>query len=339
MNWRTLATLAALGAVSAQVGAAATRPSIIQRPAARSNYTNTNRSLIRSIVVHKAEGANASGWFRNPAARASAHYDVHRNGAIFQSVQDDDMAWHAGNVLVNRSSIGIEHAGFSARADTTAAQYRASARLVAYLCVRYRIPIDRRHIIAHAEVPHPYLKGVKGGKNRHWDPGPHWNWTHYLNLIRSYAQTSPPPPPPPPSGRPVLRYGARGEPVKVLQRKLTWHGFSPGPIDGHLGQRTLSAVRNFQAFNGLVVDGVVGPQTWRALDRGAQTRATLRVGARGADVTHLQRTLRSRGFDPGPADGHFGQRTLSAVRRFQAARGLAVDGVVGPFTWRELARR
>ena len=58
----------------------------------------------------------------------------------------------------------------------------------------------------------------------------------------------------------------------------------------------------------------------------------LNVGTRGSDVSRLQRTLASRGFNPGSADGVFGPRTLAAVRAYQRARGLSADGVVGPNT-------
>jgi DNA invertase Pin-like site-specific DNA recombinase/peptidoglycan hydrolase-like protein with peptidoglycan-binding domain len=55
-------------------------------------------------------------------------------------------------------------------------------------------------------------------------------------------------------------------------------------------------------------------------------------------VKALQRSLRRLGWQPGPIDGLFGPRTEAAVRRFQAARGIATDGVAGPVTWRSLAR-
>ena len=47
------------------------------------------------------------------------------------------------------------------------------------------LPIDREHIIGHADVPGP--RGGKGGASHHTDPGPHWNWRHYLALVRRYA--------------------------------------------------------------------------------------------------------------------------------------------------------
>lgn len=50
----------------------------------------------------------------------------------------------------------------------------------------------------------------------------------------------------------------------------------------------------------------------------------------------IQHALARRGFDPGTIDGIWGRRTESAVRAFQQAKGLLVDGIVGPVTWQAL---
>jgi len=63
---------------------------------------------------------------------------------------------------------------------------------------------------------------------------------------------------------------------------------------------------------------------------------TLRLDSRGAAVTTLQNKLKAAGFNPGAADGHFGPKTLAAVKAFQRAHGLTADGVVGPKTWNKL---
>jgi uncharacterized protein (TIGR02594 family) len=49
-------------------------------------------------------------------------------------------------------------------------------------------------------------------------------------------------------------------------------------------------------------------------------------------VGKIQEALRQQGFDPGDVDGVWGRKTIAAVRAFQAAKGLEVDGVVGPQT-------
>ena len=173
-------------------------PPIHSLPAAAGNYTVRSSRNISMIVVHKAQGTNAAGWFANPAASASSHYDVHHDGKVYRSVADKNIAWHAGNWSVNERSIGIEQAGFAAKADTTDAQYRAFARLVASLTEKYKIPVDRKHIIGHSEVPDPFHKGQFGGAGHHTDPGSHWNWTKFMNLVRQFRNGSTPPKPNPP---------------------------------------------------------------------------------------------------------------------------------------------
>lgn len=67
-------------------------------------------------------------------------------------------------------------------------------------------------------------------------------------------------------------------------------------------------------------------------------RRTLRKGMKGADVKALQEALIKLGYDLGKwgADGDFGSATHSAVRAYQYAKGLTVDGIAGPKTWEAL---
>lgn len=65
--------------------------------------------------------------------------------------------------------------------------------------------------------------------------------------------------------RPMLRMGAKGEQVRVLQQKLRATGAYGLAVDGAFGPKTDQAVRTFQRHRGLVVDGIVGPKTWAAL--------------------------------------------------------------------------
>lgn len=51
----------------------------------------------------------------------------------------------------------------------------------------------------------------------------------------------------------------------AVQLRLSKHGFDPGPIDGLRGRRTIRAIRRFQEARGLVPDGIIGPETHRAL--------------------------------------------------------------------------
>ena len=59
---------------------------------------------------------------------------------------------------------------------------------------------------------------------------------------------------------------------------------------------------------------------------------TLKPGDTGEQVTTLQKALASLGFSPGTPDGDYGPATQVAVEKFQVAKGLAEDGIVGPAT-------
>jgi hypothetical protein len=168
-------------------------------PASPANYSHRARpaAAIRLIVVHVTEGTFAStvAWFRNPRARASAHFVVGRDGEITQMVPTRDVAWHSGNAWVNLHSIGVEDEGFTHVAGTfTDAEYRASAQLVAGLMRHYLLPIDRRHLIGHNQVPDPFHPGLFGGVSHHTDPGPYWDWRRYLGYVRMFARGVTPPP-------------------------------------------------------------------------------------------------------------------------------------------------
>ena len=59
---------------------------------------------------------------------------------------------------------------------------------------------------------------------------------------------------------------------------------------------------------------------------------TLEFGSRGSDVLQLQKALLELGFNPNGTDGKFGRGTETAVKAYQAARGLEVDGKAGTLT-------
>jgi N-acetylmuramoyl-L-alanine amidase len=104
------------------------------------------------------------------------------------------------------------------------------------------------------------------------------------------------------------------------------------------------AVRAFQQRRGLLVDGIVGPQTYRALD-GARWSLGDRILVHtpghllsGDDVAELQERLLQLGFHVGRVDGLFGPSTDAALRELQRGVGLLPDGTCGPSTLRALSQ-
>lgn len=162
------------------------------------------------------------------------------------------------------------------------------------------------------------------------------------------VDSSPPPPVREENPNPVMRvikYKSpmmSGDDVKQIQRILNNLGYNAGYVDGIYGLQTEGAVRRFQKDNSLVVDGIVGPNTWSKLINLNNTPKLNRLLIYtspmliGEDVRLIQDKLNSLGYKAGAEDGIYGRNTEEAVKRFQRAKGLLVDGIVGEKTWAKL---
>ncbi|WP_031467999.1 N-acetylmuramoyl-L-alanine amidase [Sciscionella sediminilitoris] len=156
-------------------------------PNAYGVYDPANRPAdgdsIRYIVIHDTElsYAHTIKAFQDPAHGASANYVVRASdGRITQMVPNKDVSWGVGNWSMNQHAINIEHEGFAKNGKYPDALYESSAKLVRYLAAKYDIPLDRQHIISHEDVPGQNDASQPG---QHWDPGPYWNWQHYMSLL------------------------------------------------------------------------------------------------------------------------------------------------------------
>lgn len=144
-----------------------------------------------------------------------------------------------------------------------------------------------------------------------------------------------------------------GEDVKDVQAALIAKGYSCGNTgaDGEYGSNTEAAVTAFQKDAGLTADGIVGENTTKALGGEWKAAGTTWSVSRilkktiplmkGEDVKALQSALIAKGYSCGNtgADGEFGKNTESAVKSFQKAAGLAVDGKAGKNTVAALGGR
>jgi N-acetylmuramoyl-L-alanine amidase len=150
----------------------------------------------------------------------------------------------------------------------------------------------------------------------------------------------------------ILRRGDRGAAVTEIRAALAALGLLDNPdADLSTGKHIAldvfddeldHAVRAFQQRRGLLVDGMVGEATFRALKE-----ASYQLGARtlahqfgapmyGDDVATLQARLQDLGFYTGLVDGHFGLQTHNALMSYQREYGLYPDGICGPETLRSL---
>ncbi|MEA2498503.1 MAG: N-acetylmuramoyl-L-alanine amidase, partial [Actinomycetota bacterium] len=140
----------------------------------------------------------------------------------------------------------------------------------------------------------------------------------------------------------LIRIGDRSERVLDVQFRLRALGLSIEDEPGHFDAGTAAAVRAFQQRRAILVDGIVGPQTWNALVEaswvlGDRVLYLKHPPMRGDDVAMLQRRLNALGFDAGREDGIFGRLAYKAVLAFQKEYGIAEDGMFGAHTHKALA--
>ena len=158
----------------------------------------------------------------------------------------------------------------------------------------------------------------------------------------------------------TLRKGDSGEDVKGVQMRLMELGYFAGPVTGNYNAATQEAVRAFQKKSGLDDDGVLGvitrgvlygkyaisilptPAPESAANGNAQltpeasyepiTRENvviIRSGSTGDAVLRLQLRLEELGYYNSRQDGIYLTDDIEAVRKFQKANGLKVDGKAG----------
>ena len=160
-------------------------------------------AAVDKIVIHDTEGGwNASVATLQNDGGKSVHYIVDADGSrVGQFRPETDTTWHAGNFFYNETSIGIEHVGTAANpAGYAPALYAKSRALVKSIRTRWTVPLDRKHIIGHYQVPDgaaeaessPPCTGTLdacetsasyGGAANHRDPGYNWQWCQYMQAL------------------------------------------------------------------------------------------------------------------------------------------------------------
>ena len=210
----------------------------------------------------------------------------------------------------------------------------------------------------------PSTTGYKG-KNEPWHIQPAeipasrskrtqpWNLQKFPLPSGGTAPPPKPPTPPTPTGNwakdvcnkmPTLTKGAKGVYVKRMQHFLAYAGqmdpTNMANFDGVFGSGTEGALNRFLATGSRPQNGTCDPYVWNwFMDTGNGVQS-LKKGASGGDVTRMQRMLSANGFmepsNQANFDGQFGSGTEGAVKKFQQAKGLGVDGQCGQQTWTKL---
>lgn len=187
--------------------------SLVTRTEASPNFDEgRGDKTIDRIIIHIADVPTVQqvvNTFTNAATKVSSHYLVGQAGEVVQFVSEADTAWHCKGS--NQRSIGVEHiavkrggADYPRRNGTTQhfdalpptqLQYETSAALVASLCDKYRLPINRTTIMGHREAD------TSTGHTS--CPDGNWDWDYFMRLVNSRTCQ-------PQDASQSLGFGARG---------------------------------------------------------------------------------------------------------------------------------
>ena len=134
--------------------------------------------------------------------------------------------------------------------------------------------------------------------------------------------------------------------IEDAQSQLFNLGLYNAEIDGKNNSLTINAIKEFQRLAGLVVDGILGPNTKAALEKGEES--FLNIGGAQIDVINennyskdieiAQQLLSDLDLYNGVIDGINGNLTKNAIKEFQKLAGLVVDGILGPKTQSSLEK-
>lgn len=112
------------------------------------------------------------------------------------------------------------------------------------------------------------------------------------------------------AGAAGVGYGARGEDVIKIQKRLKQWGYYNGSVDGIFGSGTLAAVKSFQRKNGLTADGIVGKKTAAAMGITLSSGSTQASGSgTSGEVWLLARVI----YGEGRGEPYKGQVAIGAV--------------------------
>lgn len=177
-----------------------------------------------------------------------------------------------------------------------------------------------------------------------------------------------------PAATAVLKKGQSGSDIVWLQQMLSYKfGFDCGSVNGEFDEQTYLALKNFQLYYGLEIDGMAGPATIKTLkesDRvtpkntyafmlqralnaeldarlicdgqiGPKTLAACPVIYEGqtSQVIHAYKAMLSQVYGYPVNDintGYFTSDVTDSTKKFQASRKLTADGKVGPKTWKSI---
>lgn len=306
---------------------------------------NQGRNLVESkevdwLVLHTAEGATdevALGNYFSGTTAGSSHAGIGQDSGYAGYVNYADTCWAAPPL--NQEADHLEICGF---AHWTRVEWLAQTKMlesvahwVAWRCAVRGIPIR------FLALPVKGTSGVTGHINvnnvyhisNHWDPGPNFPWDVVIARAQAIAAV-PAPAPTPPSVVPGTIYTVRAGDTYWRIANAAYKDGSKWPLIAKANNNVVLAPT--MKIKIPVLGATTTPVKVRIDLPPWPGYGYVAFGKANGYIKQMQSKLRAIGYAkylPSGADGVFGNETVNAVKAFQAAKRIKVDGVPGPTTW------
>lgn len=260
----------------------------------------SSETIDRIILHHNAGKLSHTSVYNTFVNNGtSAHYNVDASGGVCRFVSDSDTAYHAGNITINRKSIGIEHSNTSSSSPWTIPDetLEAGAHLVAALCLYYSLgtPVYGSNVFFHSDVKATACPGEIAGDqmNEYFERATYW----YEQMSGTTTSSS----------------------------ETTTSNSGTLDVDGWIGPKT---VTRWQELLGTTADGYFSNQYQKYssyLSRISSSAIKYYTSPSGSSkaVKAIQKIVGAT------QDGYWGPKTVKAL---QAYVGTTQDGYLGPNT-------
>ncbi|MGL4850957.1 MAG: peptidoglycan-binding protein [Clostridium sp.] len=269
---------------------------------------STGRSKVQYIVIHttgntgRGSGVdNHFNYFNGGNRQASADYFVD-DKKIGKFVGDNNYSWAVGDGkgkygISNSNSVSIE---ICVNSDGDYNKTIANTvELTKFLMKKYNLPISK--VVQHYDASRKQCPAeIRAGKNG-------ITWSKFISMVNGASvPTNSGSSSSGTSSKKLWEVSISGELIKELQSELNKQCNARLTVDGYFGDSTLDEC------------------------------ITVKQGAKGNITKIIQKRLNALGYTTNGIDGIFGGGTHNAVIKFQKAKNLSADGIVGKNTWKAL---
>lgn len=347
-----------------------------------SHFYKTRKAKVLAGVVHTGENlpdyeppdtaGESLARYAATTSRSVSWHDTSDSDSRIDMLPHSYTCFHVRGY--NSRTLGLEQGTQAAKWGAASEEWvdgilEQTARVLASWAEEFDLPVRRIGKAALDAGQKGFIGHADLDPGRRSDPGRDFPWDRVLDITSGLLGAPVEEPPevdttqPVQQDRSVLQFGDRGDKVREWQQSLLrWNGRALPQFgaDGGFGGETRFWTRTFQKAAGITVDGIVGPNTRKAMSA-ALTKAPsvgepakpvrTGIGDYRGKLLKLQRPLLRhqdvRDWQKGinrwrkgalKEDAVYGPITRSWTETFQRAAGLRIDGIVGPKTWSALDR-